>query len=155
MEVSAIVAVSENGVIGCEGRIPWHIPNDLKHFKQITQGGAIIMGRVTWESLPVRPLPGRQNIVVTRTPGYEAPGANVVSSIENALKISTREKIYIIGGAQIYEAAVKYTRRIYLTRIHKQVEGDTFFHVPHGFILTETEPHEDYTFEVYQKKYDR
>lgn len=129
--VALIVATSRNGVIGRDGALPWHLPEELQHFKRLTLGKPIIMGRLTWESIG-RPLPGRTNIVVSRAPDYEAQGAEVVPSLEAALdrasqRVEVDDEIMIIGGAHIYRAALPLADRIYRTRIDVEVEGDAFF----------------------------
>ena len=127
MRVSAVVAASENGVIGREGGLPWHVSSDLKLFKEITLGKPVIMGRRTWESLPRKPLPGRRNIVITRQAGFVAEGAELVHSVDEALAVCAGEaEVSIIGGGQVYAEAMSRTDRIYLTRIHLEVDGDTF-----------------------------
>ena len=127
MRVSAVVAASDNNVIGKDGGLPWHVSSDLKLFKEITMGKPVIMGRRTWESLPRQPLPGRRNIVITRNPDYAAEGADVAGSIHEALAMCEGEpEVSIIGGGQVYEQAMDRTDRIYLTRIHLTVDGDTF-----------------------------
>lgn len=127
MRVSSVVAASDNNVIGKDGGLPWHVSSDLKLFKEITMGKPVIMGRRTWESLPKQPLPGRRNIVITRNPDYAADGADVAGSIHEALAMCEGEpEVSIIGGGQVYEQAMDRTDRIYLTRIHLTVDGDTF-----------------------------
>ena len=127
MRISMIVAVAANGVIGRDGELPWHLPEDLKHFKRITLGKPIVMGRKTWESIG-RPLPGRHNVIVTRTEGYVAEGASVVNSPEAALALLAGEdEVMIIGGGAIYQAFLKLADRIYLTRVDATVEGDASF----------------------------
>lgn len=127
MRVSAVVAASDNGVIGRDGGLPWHVSSDLKLFKEITLGKPVIMGRRTWESLPRQPLPGRRNIVITRNMDYVAEGAEIVRSVDEALAVCAGEpEVSIIGGGQVYAQAMDRTDRIYLTRIHLDVEGDTF-----------------------------
>ncbi len=127
MRVSAVVAASENDVIGCDGGLPWHVSSDLKLFKEITLGKPIIMGRRTWDSLPGKPLPGRRNIVITRQTGFSAVGAELAHSVDEALALCDgEEEVSIIGGGQIYAEAMARTTRIYLTRVHLEVEGDTF-----------------------------
>jgi len=122
-----IAAVARNGVIGAQGKLPWHLPEDLKHFKRLTLGHPVIMGRRTWESLG-KPLPGRENIVVSRKAGFEAPGASVAASIEAAIALCTGEAVaYVIGGAEIYAAALPIADGIVLTEIHQDYEGDTRF----------------------------
>jgi dihydrofolate reductase len=129
-KIALVVAVSRNGVIGRAGGLPWRIPSDLRLFKTITMGKPIIMGRKTWEGLPRKPLPGRENIVITRAPAYTAPGAHVVSTIEAALdkagSFRPRE-IAVIGGGQIFRSLFDRADRIYLTEVDIEVEGDTFF----------------------------
>jgi len=131
---SIVVAMAENRVIGRAGRLPWHLPGDLKHFRRLTVGHPVIMGRKTYESI-AKPLPGRTNIVVTRTPGYLAPGCTVVGSLEAALKAADeaphhppeRREVFIIGGAELYAQALPLVQRVYLTLVHAELEGDTFF----------------------------
>ena len=127
MRVSAVVAASRNNVIGKDGGLPWHVSSDLKLFKEITMGKPVIMGRRTWESLPKKPLPGRRNIVITRNADYQADGAQIVGSVDEALAACAgEEEVSIIGGGQVYERAMDRTNRIYLTRIDLEVEGDTY-----------------------------
>lgn len=131
MTVSVIAAVSENGVIGADGSVPWRIPSDVRSFVTITMGKPVIMGRKTWESLE-GPLPGRANVVVTRREGYEADGAVVVHSPGEALEVARREagddvEVVVAGGASIYEALLPAADRMYLSRVHAEVEGDTRF----------------------------
>jgi dihydrofolate reductase len=128
--IALIVAVAENGVIGRDGKLPWRIPEDMKWFRERTAGRPLIMGRKTWESFPKRPLPGRTNIVITRDAAYKADGAVVVTSLASALDVAAGEdpeEIMVIGGAEIYRAALPLTRRIYLTSVHGEIEGDTHF----------------------------
>jgi dihydrofolate reductase len=129
MRLSAIVAMSENRVIGNDNRLPWHLPADLQHFKLVTLGKPIIMGRKTFESIG-RPLPGRQNIIVTRDVDFLAPGCVVVHSIEAAISAaSDQEEAFVIGGALLYEQMLPLVQCLYLTVIHQAFEGDTFFPV--------------------------
>lgn len=125
--VYLVAAVAANGVIGAGGRLPWHLPEDLKHFKSLTLGHPVIMGRRTWESLG-KPLPGRENIVVTRSPGYEAPGAHVAASLDAALAFCAGEcVVFVIGGGELYAAALPLAHGLVLTEIHRDFEGDTRF----------------------------
>jgi dihydrofolate reductase len=129
MQINMIFARAANGVIGKQNALPWHLPEDLAHFKRLTQGWPVIMGRKTWDSLPVRfrPLPGRSNVVVTRQSGWTAPGASVASSLENALALcSGAEQIWIIGGAQLYALAEPVAHRAEVTQIDQDFEGDAF-----------------------------
>ena len=126
MIVSIIVAIGENHAIGKNNQLLWHMPNDLKHFKDITSGRTIIMGRKTFDSVG-KPLPRRRNIVVTRQ-DIIIPGCEVVKSIEDGLALCKYEdEVFIGGGAEIYKLAMHLTDRIYLTIIHKDFDADTFF----------------------------
>ncbi len=135
MLVSLIVAAAENGVIGRNSQMPWRIPSDLKTFRRLTLGKPVIMGRKTFQSLG-RPLDGRLNIVVSRDPQFKAEGATVVTSLAAAIAAAKAhtiaDEIMIIGGAEIYRAALPQVSRIYLTRVHAQPEGDATFQVPAG-----------------------
>ncbi|MBO6784027.1 MAG: type 3 dihydrofolate reductase [Alphaproteobacteria bacterium] len=125
--LTLIVAVADNGVIGRDGGLPWRLPGDLAHFKATTMGKPIVMGRKTWESLG-RPLPGRDNIVVTRDPAYVADGAAVAADLDAALAAAgDAGEVMIIGGAEIYALALPRADRIHLTRVHASPEGDTHF----------------------------
>jgi dihydrofolate reductase len=125
--LSLIVALSENGVIGRGNDLPWRLPADLAHFRRVTLGKPIVMGRRTWESLPGL-LPGRSHIVVTRTPGYDAPGARVVRSPEEALAVAGDvNEVMLIGGAALYAAMLPSVARMYLTRVHAEIDGDVSF----------------------------
>ena len=126
--IALVVAVSRNGVIGRDGGLPWHISSDLKRFKAITMGKPVIMGRKTWESLPKRPLIGRQNIVITRQKSYHAGDAIVVADVTAAIAAAGHvEEIAIIGGGEIYRTVFPMADRIYLTEVDLEVEGDTHF----------------------------
>jgi dihydrofolate reductase len=127
--INLIYARAANGVIGKDGTMPWHLAEDLTHFKQLTHGHPVIMGRKTWDSLPpkFRPLPGRCNVVVTRQAQWAAPGALVASSLPDALKLcETSEQVWVIGGAQIYQQAEPFAQRIEVTEIAQDFEGDAF-----------------------------
>jgi dihydrofolate reductase len=132
MIISIIAAVSENNVIGRDNTLIWHIPEDMKYFKEKTSHHVVITGRKNYESIPekFRPLPNRNNIVITRQIDYAAPGAVVVDSIESAI-IKSREfgdnEVFVIGGAQIYEQTMHLADKLYITKIHKSFEGDAFF----------------------------
>ena len=130
MILSLIAAVAKNGVIGKDNQLLWHLPEDMKHFRETTRGKPVIMGRKTWESLPdkFRPLPGRLNIVVTRNPNYEAPGATRVHSLRDAIEqAGNAEEIFVIGGEQLYRESVPLANRLYLTELEQAFEGDAFF----------------------------
>jgi dihydrofolate reductase len=126
VSVTLIWAEAADRVIGSDGSIPWRLPEEQQHFKALTMGGTVIMGRGTWESLPasVRPLPGRRNIVVTRQASYDAPGAEIVASLEDAFERADGD-VWVIGGASIYEQALPHADRVVRTRVHLQVEGDS------------------------------
>lgn len=129
MQLNMIYASANNGVIGHNNQLPWHLPEDMARFKQLTTGWPVIMGRKTWDSLPsrFRPLPGRTNIVVTRQPGWQASGASVASSVEDAISQCRQvEQAWVIGGAQIYAAAEPLADRIEVTQIAHNFEGDAF-----------------------------
>ena len=131
MALALIVATSENNVIGHLNKIPWYMPRDLKHFANITRGHTVIMGRNTYESILAhlgKPLPDRENIVVTRQKDFTAAGCTVVHSLDEALKISPQEKeVFVIGGAQLYAESMPKVAKIYRTLIHTTIEGDAFF----------------------------
>jgi len=129
MKLSIIVAMAENGVIGRDDALPWHIPDDLKHFKSITMGKPIIMGRRTWDSLG-RILPGRPHIVLSRDPNFAVDGVYSANSLEESISMGedlTDGEIIVIGGAEIYREALRFTKCIYLTEVHRSLLGDTFF----------------------------
>jgi dihydrofolate reductase len=125
-----IWAQTASGVIGKDNTIPWHVPEDFTHFRNMTRGNAVIMGRLTWESLPEksRPLPGRTNIVITRQPGYSADGATVVTSVEEALAVlaGNTTEAWVIGGSQIYAAFLPVAHKIVITDIDLDVDGDAY-----------------------------
>jgi len=126
MIVSIVVAISQNHVIGKDNKLLWYLPNDLKHFKEITTGHTVIMGRKTYESVG-KPLPNRRNIIITRQ-NITIEGCEVVNSIEAALALSSaEEEVFIVGGAEIYKQSMHLTDRIYLTIVHKEFDGDSFF----------------------------
>ena len=125
-EIVLVVAIADNGVIGKDGAIPWHISEDLKRFKALTMGHTIVMGRKTWDSLPKKPLPGRVNVVVTRQPDWRSEGAITASSLGKATA-GTSGTVMVIGGAEIYERALPLASRIELTEVHKAFDGDAKF----------------------------
>jgi dihydrofolate reductase len=125
--VSIIVALSENNVVGKQNKLPWKLSADLKRLKAITMGHHLIMGRKTWESLG-RPLPGRINVVITSDKNYKAEGGIVMHSLKEALEISSKDdEVFIFGGGTIFKEAMHLVDRIYMTRIHAVIDGDTFF----------------------------
>ena len=159
-QVSIIVAAAENGIIGKDGDMPWRLSADLKNFKRITMGSTIIMGRKTWDSIQ-RLLPGRSTVIITRRTDFKVEGAIVVGSIEAALSATEDESPFVVGGAEIYRLAMPFVSRIYLTRIHAEIEGDTVMpeidfstwnrleSVSHR--ADEKNSH-DYSFEIYEKR---
>lgn len=135
MKLSLIAAVAENGVIGCNNKLPWHLPADLQHFKRITMGKPLIMGRKTFDSLG-KPLPGRPHIIVTRDQGFDYPGCHIVHDLDSALCCAAvllsgqdNGETMVIGGAEIYRLILPEIDRMYLTEVHQCVEGDAFFPV--------------------------
>lgn len=132
MEIAMIAAVAENGVIGKDNDLVWSLPDDMKYFMNTTKDHFIVLGRKNYESLPpkFRPLPNRTNVVITRQPAFQLDNAFVVHSLDEALalcKKENQEKIFIIGGGQIYEQALPQTDTLYITEIHQAFDGDTFF----------------------------
>lgn len=130
IRLAVIVAAAENGVIGRNNALPWHLPEDLRYFKRVTMGKPIIMGRKTFESIG-RPLPGRTNIVITRNRGFQAAGVKVVQSLDEALSLAREialvdgaQELVVIGGAEIYKAAMPRADRLYLTQVHADIDGD-------------------------------
>lgn len=131
--LSILVAMARNRVIGRNNQLPWHLPADLKHFKLLTMGKPIVMGRKTYESIG-RPLPGRTNIIITHQTNYQAPGAIVVNSVAQALQvckdtntITINNESFIIGGEKLFQQTLEICQRMYITEIQKDFEGDTFF----------------------------
>ena len=125
--LSAVVAAAENNAIGKDNQLLWHLPNDLRFFKRTTTGHTVVMGRKTYESVG-KPLPNRRNIIITRQAGYKVAGTEVVHSLSEALeRCADEEEVFIVGGAEIYRQALPLLDRIYLTRVHAQPEGDSFF----------------------------
>lgn len=138
-ELVGIVAVTENGVIGKGGGMPWHLPADLAHFRSLSRGKPNVMGRKVWDSLGGRPLPGRENIVLTRNRAFSAPGAMVAHSPQEALALSGNvPEVAIIGGAEVYALFLPQLTRVELTLIHARLDGDTFMpDLGDGWIVTQ------------------
>ncbi|MEE3319897.1 MAG: dihydrofolate reductase [Pseudomonadota bacterium] len=167
IRLSMMVAKASNNVIGRDNKLPWYLPNDLKYFKQVTFGKPVIMGRKTWESLK-GPLPGRTNIVITRQADYVAEGAKVVTTLDEAVEmaqnvafIEGQEETVIMGGAEIYQLALPKADRLYLTEVHAEVDGDTFFpdydatewnEIGREDFAAEGPNPYDYSFVVYERK---
>lgn len=153
--ISIIVAMSKNRVIGNNNSLIWKLPADLKRFKELTTGNTIIMGRKTYESIG-KTLPNRQNIIVTRDESYSVNGCETAPSIEKAIEMSNSENIFIIGGGEIYSQSLSISDKIYLTLIHKEFEGDTYFpEIGDEWIKVNREDHQsdeyNYSFIDYEK----
>lgn len=163
MTLSIIVAASENNVIGINNHLPWHLPVDMKYFKDMTMGKPIVMGRKSFEELG-RVLPGRPNIMITRQTDYTAEGLYIVPSLEAGIekaKTFGTEEIFITGGGEIFKMALPIIDRLYLTRVHAEVSGDTYFPEfdPRGWKLVKNERHEKdekhayaLTFQVWERE---
>ena len=167
MRKALIVAMARNRVIGRNNKLPWYLPGDLRYFKQATMGKPIIMGRKTWDSIG-RPLPGRMNVVISRTPEWQAPAGTVAAaSLSEALvkaeaqaELEGGDEVMIIGGGQIYAEALPMVDRIYITQVHAEVDGDAFFPEVNwdeweeigreDFSASDNNPY-DYSFVVYQR----
>jgi dihydrofolate reductase len=156
MEKIIIAAVAENGVIGKDGEIPWHIPEDLQHFKEKTTGSTVVMGRKTFQSLPdsFTPLPDRENIVLTKSDFSTQNGSvKIANSLDEAWRRASNERAYIIGGAGVYEQVMEEADRMILTEIHEEYEGDTYFpeFSEENWKEVEREKHEDFDFMEYKR----
>lgn len=146
--IALVWAQAQNGVIGSQGGLPWRLPEDLAHFKSITMGGTVVMGRKTWDSLPerFRPLAGRTNIVVTRSPEFEADGVHRAGSVPEALQLAAAASnagapVWVIGGAQLFAEVMPSARRLEVTEIDGGFEGDTFAPaIADGFALAGSDP---------------
>ena len=157
--ISIIAAIAENGVIGRDNTLPWKLPADLQYFKKITMGHTIIMGRKNHEDIG-RPLPGRQNIILTRDSTYQAQGCTVVHSVDQAVACAEDEEVFIIGGAEIYRLFLPRADRLYITHIHQAVDGNVTFpdYDSREWKLVSNEPHQpdennpmSYSFCVYER----
>lgn len=127
MGITLIWAMARNGTIGRDNQLPWRLPADLKFFKEQTTGKTMVMGRKTWESMGSRPLPNRKSVVLTGDHGYQAEGAEVVHSVEEALQYANGGELMVIGGAAVFQAFVPLADRLLVTRIDEEIEGDVFF----------------------------
>ncbi len=150
MTITIVVAIAQNHAIGKDNKLLWHLPTDLKHFKNITTGGTVIMGRKTYDSVG-KPLPNRRNIIITRQ-SIDIDGCEVVNSLDAALALcKTEQEVFIVGGAEIYKMAMSVTNRIYLTIVHHNFEADTYFPEIEPDKWTETaredhQPHEKHKY---------
>jgi dihydrofolate reductase len=163
MMISMIVAVAENGVIGKNNDLPWHLPDDLKFFKNTTKGHVILMGRKCFESFG-KPLPHRTNVIITRNTEYKQEGAKVVHSLEDALSVAKEKQeteVFVCGGEEIYRQSMDKADKLYLTRIHAKVEGDVHFPdydedqwelISEEYHSTDEKHVYDFTFRTYIKK---
>lgn len=156
MSLALIAAVSENGCIGNQGQLPWHLPEDLKHFKKLTEGKVVIMGRKTWESLPekFRPLPNRLNTVITTQQNYQIPpSAEKYQNIDEAIAAHAGKEIMIIGGATMYKQCIDKASVLYITEVRQHVDGDAFFPNIDKTVWKETarEDHSTFSFVTYEK----
>ncbi|MFS8616279.1 MAG: dihydrofolate reductase [Solitalea sp.] len=161
MNLSILAAKAENNAIGKNNGLIWHLPADLRHFRDLTTGSTVIMGRKTFESIG-KALPNRDNIVITRQTDYQAPGCEVVHSLEEAVQISSQEEnVFIIGGGEIYRQAMELVGTLYITEVHGTFDGDTYFPEINPQIWEETfrEDHQaneknpyDFSFVTYQRK---
>lgn len=157
MPLSLIAAVSENGVIGNKGALPWHFTEDMKRFKELTVGHVVMMGRKTWESLPekFKPLPGRTNVVITRQQEYNVPaGVERYGSIDDALTVHPNDTVFVIGGAELYRHTIDRADTLYITEVHREVEGDAFFPAidPSKWRETKREDRGEYSFVTYKMR---
>ena len=162
MTISLVVAAATNNAIGKDGKLPWHLPNDMKYFKNVTWGMPVIMGRKTFQALG-KALPGRKNIVITRQQGWKAEGLVTVKKIEDALFVAKQtdaNEVMVIGGGEIYKTLFSKAKRIYLTRVEAEPEGDTFFPSlnPKEWYLVSQKNHEadeknayNYSFQVWER----
>jgi dihydrofolate reductase len=152
------VAVSENNIIGNKNNLPWHLPEDLKHFKELTLGKTVVMGRKTYESIVARlkkPLPGRKNVVITRQKDFQVPdGVLVFSSLDEVARELSSEDLYIIGGAEIFKLALPLSQKMYLTRVYGTYQGDAYFPEVDWsqWEKIEEEKHEGFSFLTYNRK---
>ena len=162
--LSIIVAIAQNGAIGKDNDLLWHLSGDLKRFKRLTTGHPAVMGRKTWDSLPKRPLPGRQNIVMTNNPDFRADGATVVHSINDLFKVlkDCDDEVFVMGGAAIYKALLPFSQRLYITRVYRDYEADVYFPtidmsefnlVDLGEPMLDEESGLDYAYEEYERKF--
>ena len=159
--ISLIAAVAQNRALGKDGQLLWHLPEDMRYFRETTRGKPVIMGRKTWESLPdvFRPLPGRRNIVISRNPAYDAPGATLAGSLEEAVRLAQDDaEVFVIGGAEIYRQALPLAQRLYLTEVARDFDADAFFPEFSASDWTEISRSTakncadlDFTFAVYQR----
>jgi len=161
--LNIIVALAQNGAIGKNNDLLWHLSGDLKRFKQLTLGHAVVMGRKTWESLPKKPLPGRINIVISHNPDFAATGAQTVHSVNELFKMlrDIDDEIFVMGGATIYTLLLPFAKRLYVTRVYRDYEADVYFPiidkseftlVKQSDLIHDEESGLDYAYEEYDRK---
>lgn len=151
--ISLIAAMSANRVIGNNNRLPWHIPEELQHFKKTTMGKPMIMGKTTFTSMGKKPLPGRTTIVLTRDPNFTCEGIKVANSIEQAISLAENApEIMVVGGAQVYAQFLPIASQLYLTVVSGEYQGDTYFPElqPQKWHLVSTQEHQKFTVNIYQ-----
>lgn len=152
------VAIAKNSIIGGDNDLPWYLPEDLKHFKEITMGRTVLMGRKTYDSIVKRlgkPLPGRTNVVITRQENFVAPPSVLIfHDIDQALDALQHDDVYVIGGSQIFAATLLRAEKMYITHVHNEYKGDVYFPDVDWsqWQKIEEEPHDEYTFATYVKK---
>lgn len=157
MPLSLIAAVAKNSCIGANNQLPWNIPEDMKHFKEITEGKIVMMGRKTFESILSylsKPLPDRKNIVISHNVDYKVPaGVEIFSNWEEAVKKYANEEIFVIGGASLYEQTIASADKLYITQVDREVDGDTFFPTIDDGVWKKTseEKHSGFNFVTYKK----
>lgn len=152
MTISVVAAVARNGVIGRDGDMPWHLPDDLRHFKALTLGGTLVMGRKTYDSIG-RPLPGRTTVVVTRQPDWSVPGVTTAHSLEDALAAAPDGDTFVVGGGEIYAMALPLADRLVITEVDQSPEGDAHFPAVDWSHWRETarERHDGFSFVTYER----
>ncbi len=152
MTITVLAAVGANLVIGQGGEMPWHLPEDLSHFKAVTMGHTMVMGRKTYDSIG-RALPGRRTIVITRQPGWHAPSVEVSHSLAEALALAGPADVFVVGGSEVYREAMPYADQMLLTEVEQSPEGDAFFPAFTSGDWRETtrEPHNGYAFVTYDR----
>ena len=155
--IALIVAVAENGIIGKDGKMPWRIPGELKRFRELTTGNVVVMGRRTFEAVGCQPLPDRTNIIVSRTMEDSKEDYLVARSLEEAIAMAGNQDVYITGGSGLYKESLPLVEKMYITEVHKEFEGDTWFPKfdESQFVKTVDEYHEGeipYTYVTYTRK---
>jgi len=152
MTITVLAAVGANLVIGRDGDMPWHLPEDLAHFKATTMGHTLLMGRKTYDSIG-RALPGRRTIVITRQPGWHAPSVEVAHSLPEALALAGPADVFVVGGSEVYRQALPFADQMLLTEIEQSPEGDVYFPAfePADWHETSRDPHDGYSFVTYTR----